>query len=189
MRTIALLPTLFVLACSSPGPTTTRYLLPTNVPMGTVRMEPPVRVGLDRVDVAPYLGEPGVVVETEARQVRPARYHQWAEPLSDGLRRFLQAEISNALGYDVSDDPKQKTSWDRSIDVIIDRLHGNLSGEAQLVARWRIVPEDGVREAVTYRFAATEPLPREGYPGLVDAEITLVRNLAVAIAESLRDGP
>ncbi len=44
-------------------------------------------------------------------------------------------------------------------------------------------PKDG--EPSTYRFAATQPLPREGYPGLVDAEIALARQLAGAIAESL----
>ena len=184
MRITALCSILLVVACAGSTPTTTRYLLRSEAQSGTSRLEPPVWIALNDVDVAPYLSDLGLVVETQPHQVRPARYHVWAEPLADGLRRFLAAEISNVLGFPVGTDAARKHEWDRTVDVSIDRLHGTLSGEALLVARWSIAPQAGEGEA--FQFSASEPLPREGYAGLVDAEIALARQLARAIAESLR---
>lgn len=183
MRIFSLLAALLVLACTSPPPKTTRYLLPADVSEGTARIVPRVRVGLGRVSVPPYLSGSGLVIETEVGQVRPARQHLWAEPLDTGLRRFLRIEISSALGHDIGADPSQGSGWDTTIDVGIDRLHGNLEGEARLVARWRISPKEG--PPADYRFSGSEPLPRPGYPGLVDAEVVLLRQLAHAIAASL----
>ena len=186
MRAAALLASLLLAACAGTTPDTTRYLLPASAPLGTARVEPPVWIGLGRIAVAPYLSQAGLVVETRAHQVRPARFHQWAEPLADGLRRFLRSEISASLGFDIGADISQRRRWDYRVDVSVDRLHGNLSGEALLVARWWIAPGSGQGENAAFRFAASQPLPREGYPGLVDAQIELARQLAVAITESLR---
>ncbi len=176
---------LVVLGCAGAAPETTRYLLPIETRAGSAPLEIPVRIGLGRVTVASYLGQPGLAIETQPNEVRQARQHQWAEPLEDGLRRFLRAEISKALGYDVEADPTQQNRWQRTVDVGIDRMHGDLTGQARLVAHWRVTPKGG--DPSTFRFAATQPLPREGYPGLVDAEIALARQLARAIAKSLRN--
>lgn len=194
MRTTALarLFTLFAsvaIGCSSTPTPTTLYLLPADVPRGSAAVTAPVRVGLGRVEVAPYLGEPGLVVETHDHQVRSARYHRWAEPLDAGLRHFLQIEISRALGYDVASDITQQKRWDYTVEIRVDRLHGTLGGEALLAARWRIVPKKLGGEVTEFRFAASEPLAREGYEGLVDAEIALTGQLAVAIAASLPQAP
>jgi uncharacterized lipoprotein YmbA len=185
MRIAAFLATLLLLACAGAAPTTTRYLLPVDAPPGSVRVEPAEKIGLGRIEVASYLEGSGLVIETESGQVRPARYHVWAEPLGDGLRRLLRAEISRALGSDVSADTTQQPRWDRTVDVGIERLHGDLSGTALLVARWRIVERNDPGDATTYRFSASEPLRRPGYAGLVDAEVALARQLAAAIARTL----
>ncbi|MDJ0846947.1 MAG: PqiC family protein [Myxococcota bacterium] len=184
MRKPALLLALLAAACSSAAPATTRYLLPAETSRGTTRLESPARIGLGRVELSPYLGEEGLVVETAAGQVRPARYHVWAEPLDEGIRRLLRVEISKALGQHVSSDRTEQPRWKRTVDVAIDRLHGTLAGEAVLVARWRISPREG--EPRAFGFSESRPLPREGYEGLVDAEIELTRALAQAIAESLQ---
>jgi uncharacterized lipoprotein YmbA len=186
MRAIALAWVLLLMACAAAPPPTTRYLLPATATEGTARVDPPVWIGLGRVEVAPYLNQPGLVVETESLQVRPARYHVWAEPLGEGLRRFLGAEISAALGVDVAADAVRGHAWDYTVEIGIDRLHGNLSGEAMLVARWWIRPAAGRGEPVAFRFAAAQPLSRAGYAGLVEAEVELAHQLAAAIAESLR---
>lgn len=186
MRSPALLAALLLAACASQAPKTTLYLLPAEVATGTSRLTGPVGVGLGRVGVAPYLAESGLVIETAERQVRPARFHQWAEPLDDGLRHFLQIEISKACGYALSDDTTQRARWDSTLDIEIDRLHGTLSGSAVLIARWRVTASTG--ESQEFRFAASQPLPSKGYAGLVEAEIVLARQLAGAIAETLPPG-
>ena len=186
MRTPAFLCALIALValgCASKTPETTRYLLPLETPSGTARLNAPVQIGLGRIVVANYLGTQGIVIETHEHEVRPARYHLWAEPLTDGLRRFLRTEISQALGSDIAADTPDQSRWDRTIDVSIDRLHGDLSGKAILNARWRIRGKGGAD--ARFRFTETMALPRGGYGGLVEAEVELLRRLAAAIAASL----
>ena len=174
-----------VVGCSAKTVPPTQYLLPAEVPRGIVRVDPPLQIGRGRLELAPYLAQPGLVVETDAQQVRSAREHQWAEPLDAGLRRSLRAGISRAAGFDVSADATQRARWDYAVDVDVERFHGTLAGEAVLVARWRVSPVRGKGDPVRYRFSASEPLPRAGYPGLVEAEIALAGQLADAIAASL----
>jgi uncharacterized lipoprotein YmbA len=188
MRIISLVSSLLLVACAGTAPPShTHYLLRADVPAQTARLEPPVSIGLRRVEVAPYLKQSGLMLATGAHQMRAARYHHWAEPLNAGLRRYLRLEISNALGYDVSADTADRKQWDYAVDVSIDQLHGTVSGQALLTASWRITWGGGADEFARFRLARSEPLAQDGYAGLVDAEIGLARQLAVAIADSLRD--
>jgi uncharacterized lipoprotein YmbA len=137
--------------------------------------------------VATYLRQPGLVIETATHQMRAARYHLWAEPLDEGLLRFLRAQISNALGYDVSADAVHRKQWDYGVEVRVDQLHGTLSGQALLSASWRVTRGDGADEVGKFRFTRSAPLAQDGYPALVEAEIGLLGQLAAAIADSLRE--
>ena len=121
----------------------------------------------------------------EAGQVRAARHHQWAEPLDAGVRAYLRAEISAAVGYEVSATPVDGIAWDYTVDVHVERLHGTMQGMAVLDASYLVSGPD--TKATEYRFHGSLPLPREGYPGVVDAEAALARELAQSIASALRD--
>lgn len=189
MRTLALLTLLtLVAACAGKStPSQNYYLLPLAVPAGSMRVEAPMNVGLSRLEVANYLSQKGIIVETMEETIRPARYHQWAEPLSEGLRRVLRAQISTALGYEISADTVQRAGWDIVLDAEIERLHGTLSGEAILIAQWRLTRGSAPKNSVTYRFSKTRPLQREGYDGLVETETQLLNELSAAIADSIRE--
>jgi uncharacterized lipoprotein YmbA len=194
MRTLVLFLSLFaplilVTACAGgKAPQKTQYLLPLDVPMGVAPFEAPVKVGLSRLDISDYLSSnAGVVVEVEPGMVRHARNHKWAEPLTMGLNRALRAQISSALGFDISGDTTIRSQWDLLVDIRIDRLHGNLDGEAILIAHWRVTPANAHEEAVTYRFSKTGLLQREGYDGLIEAEVALLTELSAAIADSVRE--
>ena len=187
MRNAAFLSVVLAVACAGSSAPPTQYLLRAEPAEQSGRVEAPVRVGLGRVTVAPYLDQSGIVVETEAGQVQAAREHQWAEPLDAGLRSYLRAEMSTALGYDVSAGSTDLAHWDYTVDVYVDRLHGTMTGKAVLDSSYRITPRPGAGGVAAYRFSRSVPLPREGYPGLVDAEADLVRQLAQAIAASLRE--
>jgi uncharacterized lipoprotein YmbA len=187
MRKAAFLSVVLLVACAGSSPPPTQYLLRAEPAEQSGRVEAPVRIGLGRVAVAPYLDQSGIVVETEAGQVQAAREHQWAEPLGAGLRSYLGAEMSAALGYDVSARPTDLDDWDYTVDVYVDRLHGTMAGTALLDASYRITPRPGAGDAAAYRYSRSASLPREGYPGLVDAEADLARQLAQAIAASLRE--
>ncbi len=189
MRTLALLTLLTLLtACAGKSKLSQHYyLLPLEIPAGTTRVEEPMNVGLSRLKVAEYLSQKGIVVETLEGTIRPARYHQWAEPLSEGLRHVLRAQISTALGYEISADTVQRSRWDVVLDAEIERLHGTLSGEAVLIAFWRLTPTSAPENSVVYRFSQTRPLQREGYSGLVETQAQLLNELSSAIADSIRE--
>ena len=188
MRALLVVIALLAIGCAgSPPPSPTYYLLPVSDSDGMREARPEVLIGLGRLEVSPYLRQQGLVVETEPGQVRPASYHLWAEPLQEGLRNFLRQEISTALGFDIGTNTAQYTEWDYQVDVTLERLHGTLSGQAQIVARWAVRTSTDVAGVTGYRFAKTGALPREGYAALVAAEIDLTRQLARAIADTLRN--
>jgi uncharacterized lipoprotein YmbA len=185
MRLLAYVPVLLVLACGGSVTPNTLYLLRAEAPGSTVWVEGPPRVGLGRVVIAPYLDQSGVVLETAPREVTPARDHQWAEPLDEALELFLRDEISNALGEQVGVDPADRDRWVHTVNVFVQSFHGTLEGTAVLDAFYRIESRAGKIE--TRRFARSQPLAREGYGGLVDAQADLARQLARAIADALRE--
>jgi uncharacterized lipoprotein YmbA len=187
MRFIAVVSALVLAACAGSPTPRTQYLLRGEAKQRDGRAEAPLHLRLGRIAVAPYLDQSGIVVETERGQVQAAHYHHWAEPLEAGLRSLLRTEISEALGYEVSGRPGNQLPWDYTVDVYVDRLHATMGGAAELDASYRITPQSGGGEVAEYRFSRSAPLPREGYAGVVDAEAELARQLARAIAASLRE--
>jgi uncharacterized lipoprotein YmbA len=187
MRSTALvLATSLLLGCAGATPERTLYLLRTEPVDASGRVEAPLSVGLDLVTVAPYLDQDGIIVETDVGQVQAAREHRWAEPLDAGLRSLLRAGISRALGYEVSANVADRSTWAYTVDVNVDRMHGTMLGTAVLDATYRITPSPGAGEAASYRYARAATLTRKGYPGLVEAQQRLALDLATAIVESLR---
>jgi uncharacterized lipoprotein YmbA len=125
------------------------------------------------------------VLKTGEGEVHVARYHQWAEPLRGSLESLLQSEISRQLGRDIRFEPDGAAGT--RIDVIIDQLHGNADGEAELVADWRLRRAQGQDEV--HRFVDSQPLERDGYAALVEAERQLLLRLAAAITASVVAAP
>jgi uncharacterized lipoprotein YmbA len=149
------------------------------------RVDASPRVGIGRIAVAPYLDRAGIVVETDAGQVHAARHHLWAEPLEAGIRSTLRAELTTALGSEVSAVPSDHVVWDYRVDVHIDRLHGTMRGTALIDAVYFITPSMPDKATAEYRFRVSSALPREGFAGVVDAEAALIRELAQSIATAL----
>ena len=182
MRTLILASALLLAACSSQTVEPTRYYLlrsPVDVKSGQQYATPDFVLG--RVEVATYIDQPGLVLETASGEVHMARLHQWAEPLRVSLRRFLASEIGVAIDgvVAVSDGARESTR----IDVSVDQLHGDNRGQAVLVAYWQVVPAEG--EASSYQFSESRSLNGDGYGQLAAAEQSLLRDLARRIGESL----
>ena len=171
------------LGCTtSAAPVASRYFLRADVtPSGVAPAD--ARVGLGRVEVAPYLEAPGLAIETAPGQIQWAANHEWAEPLQAGLALYLRSALSQAAGAEVGLDAGGP-SVTHAVDVFIEALHGTMEGEAVLVASYGIRRPD--RGVVSFRFSQRSPLPRPGYPAMVEAEKALLRELARAIATSLR---
>ena len=173
-------------ACASAPQVPTLFLLRASEPAPSGRLEAPLAIVLERVEVAPYLQTAGIVVETAAGQVRPARAYQWAEPLEAGLRSSLRARISTALGYPISSAAGAAANSALGVVVHIDRLHGTMDGAALIEASFRITRRAPGEPATEFHFTRAAPLANSGYAGLVEAEMELVDALAVEIARALR---
>ena len=170
-------------SCSTSGaPMASRYFLRTEVtPSGVASAD--ARIGIVRVEVAPYLDPPGLAIETAPGQIQWAANHEWAEPLSAALALYLRGAVAAAAGAEVGLHPRG-TAWSHTVEVFVEALHGTMEGDAVLVASYRIGKPGSA--AANFRFSQRSPLPRAGYPAMVEAEKSLLRELANAIADSLR---
>jgi len=188
MMIARLLPVLLVVllsGCASQTIEPTYYLLRSDQPLPSGALQPSTTFSLGTVEIAPYLDQAGVVLETTDGQPRPASHHLWAEPVFDGVRNFLTTEIAQAKGQELL--PKPLSDATTAVNIRIDQLHGTGDGNARIVAYWWLTRADKVLSL--NRFSDTQPLAASGYQALVDAEKSLLVQLARNIAASLVDIP
>lgn len=165
----------------------TFYLLRAEARVPDGQQTPAILIGINRVSVADYLGQAGIVIATNGNQIRPAQQHLWAEPLDYSIRLFLRDAVSAELGYPVSADTGRRQSWDYRLDVRIDEWHSSLAGDARILASWSVIDVATDNELSRYRFERTGGLTSEGYDGLVTAQTALLQALAESVADSVRD--
>jgi uncharacterized lipoprotein YmbA len=182
MKAVFLLSILLLAACSGkPVEPTRYYLLRSPVAVESGEMETTPFYSLGRVEVAAYIDQPGLVLESGSGEIHMARQHQWAEPLGTSLRRFLALGIGAEAGQPVALMSSLPSA--SRIDVTVDQLHGNSRGEAVLVAYWEVIRENGT--VSRHQFSEQRGLGRDGYTALVEAEQALLQQLAVRIGQSL----
>lgn len=181
MRVASLLLVVFLSACAGPATEPSYYLLRTDQELTTRALAPSKHYALNRVTIAPYIDKGGLLLETQAGEMRPARNHLWAEPLYEGIRVYLMSEISHAKGEDILMGKVEKDTT--RINVRIDQLHGTHDGQARLVAYWWL-QKDGKTQAA-YQYAEYKALGQDGYAALAGAEKALLSDLAGKIASSL----
>ena len=183
MKFVTLTVALLLAACSGQPVETQYYLLRTDSPQNSRDLEPSHDYSFGRVTIAAYIEQSGLVLETRAGEIRPAQYHQWAEPMHQSVRNLLIVEVSQALGEDVF--PARAGIGDTVVDIRIDQLHGTANGDALLVAYWWLQRDGEV--IASYQFAESRDLSRDGYGALANAEQALLVQLAGRIAASLKD--
>jgi uncharacterized lipoprotein YmbA len=144
-------------------------------------------IGLGKVEVPPYLDRMGLVVEVGTNEVREARYHLWAEPLHRGIHYYLEDRIAADLGQPLAAAPPSKGGWRYRIDVRVREFHGTVDGAARLVASFTLTAVASGELLAEEQVSFAEQQPAEGYPGLVQAQISLLDRLSTSIATALRE--
>ena len=191
MKYMMVLTIIFVSGCASTANlsrenhTLKKYLLRSAEKAQLAKMNPVAVTGIGAVTVASYIDGLGLVLETAEGEVQEARDHQWAEPLRESLRAFLALEISENTQQVIRSKYYGETNWQKRIDVRIDELHGTSEGEARLVAYWQIFDTEQRLVLSHNGFEELVALNHNGYGALVEAETTLLKSLAAAIAVSL----
>ena len=185
MRMLAIVPFVLMLGCSSSPPERHLYLLRGEATGSGADSAPAEMVGIGRVTIAAYIDRAGIVVQTGSREIRTARYHEWGEPLDNGVRHYLRSELVDRLGYEVASDVLLRDAWAYRIDISIETLHGSLSEGAWINAGFAVSEVSGKKAMVAGRVIEHQRLTRDGYPGLVDAHARLLDQLAAAIETAL----
>lgn len=176
---------LLLTGCASPTVAPSYYLLRSGQDMPSSVLSTSKDFSLGAVEIAPYLDQPGLVMETADGEMRPASQNLWAEPVFDGIRNFLATEIAQASGQELL--PTKLTTNTTVVNIRIDQLHGTLDGKAKIVAYWWLVRADEV--VALNRFSESRNLEMSGYSALVDAEKELLAALAIRISNSLVPPP
>lgn len=169
-------------ACAGKSIEPSYYLLRPSVEMESRVMSPSTKFALGKIVIAPYLDQPGLLLETSDGQIRAARHNLWAEPMYEGVHSYMVKEISRARGEDIL--PARLVPQATVVELRIDQLHGTDNGEAKLVAYWWLRHDNEIESA--YQFSESETLGADGYEALVNAERKLLTRLAEAIADTMK---
>ncbi len=172
---------LIVSACATQKTEPRYYLLRSDVPVASATLDPSRAFAMGDVYIAPYIDQPGLLLEIAPGEVRAARYHLWAEPIREGITTFLMQEVSRLTGENLL--PSSSAAKTTRINIRIDQLHGTRDGQARLVAYWWL-SDEGVMTSAS-RFAESLPLATEGYAALASAEKQLLAQLAARIGHSM----
>lgn len=188
MRTSLFFVALAVLlsACSS-APTRSLYLLdeaPGAQPAEAVDSSRPALV-LGQVELAAFLDQSGLVLQTGPQEVTVAAHHRWASPLLDQLRQALLTELAGAVApVSVFDGGQGAPDGSLRLDLTVSAFHGHFDGHARVGGQWRLLDDDGaiIRRG---RFAARPALQGDGYTALVNALAAGWRDAATTMARQL----
>jgi uncharacterized lipoprotein YmbA len=157
------------------------YLLRPAVKPESRQLSPSDDFALGKITLAPYLNQPGLMLQTGDGEIRPAQHHLWAEPMYEGVHSFLVKEISRAMGEDVLPANLKRNAI--TVEVRVEELHGTADGRAILVGYWWLRRNSELLAA--YQFSESRTLDGDGYPALVQAERDLLVQLAEKIAASM----
>lgn len=172
---------LLVAGCSSTPIESNYYLLRPPTELHSRTLIPSRDFALGDVIIASYVDQQGMLLETRAGEIRPARHHLWAEPMYESVRTYLALEISRAKGTDIFAVKFNKDAI--VVDIRIDQLHGTYDGEAMLAAYWWL--RQGNEIIASYQYAESRPLSEDGYAALASTEKALLSELAERIAATL----
>jgi uncharacterized lipoprotein YmbA len=108
-------------------------------------------IGLRRLDLAPYLATPSIVVRRGAHQIMVSDFHRWGEDLGEGINRTVASHLAAAASVravHVAPWPVG-TRHDYLVQLHVTRFEGvadtlATEGHVQVLASWEIIrPPEG----------------------------------------------
>ncbi len=153
--------TVLVAGCTvlAPQPDTSHFFLLAPLPMSDAQqssgesvLHPKMLLGLGPIKLPPYLDRNEIAVRLGPTQVTYSAVDRWAEPLNVNVSRVLLQNLSELLGTDriVMYPWSNAMEVEYQIRVELLSFEATKSGEAQLAARYGILPAGG-RDALAVR--------------------------------------
>lgn len=136
-----------------------------------------LRIGLRRLDLAPYLSTLAIVVRYDNNEIIASGFHRWAESPTAGVSRALSGYLAvtpRVRSVDVAPWPSRST-LDYVVQLHVTRFEGVATGEstarvgeAHVQARWEILrPPDDLLVARGSTELRTRDWVLDDYAGLV----------------------
>ena len=150
-------------------------------------------IGIGALEIATYLKRSEIMLQVGPKELRASRYHHWAEPLQEGVRRYLRDQLSTDLATAVDTNRQFRHTWLSQIDISVDKFHGDLDGQVVLDAHYvihLIADTDNITGENTLKRGRVQISGSQngsGYAALVEAQESLLETLAQRIAQDIRD--
>lgn len=179
-------------ACASdPVPVNYYLLAPPQEMRATVRGADLPAVVIDTVELAAYLRQGGLVMQSGDNQLLVSSTHLWAENLEQAFPRALLQQLQQQTDayafYLRLSDFISRTDY--SLHLHIDSLQPSDAGEVVLSGRYQLVAASDDENPLDVRFFFQRDLTMDGYPHAVEQMQALVGELAASITMSLRAMP
>lgn len=162
-----------------------------------------VTIGVRRLDLAPYLAAPAIVVRRGIHEIVTSDFHRWGEDPADGINRALArylADVGPFRAVDVAPWPV-RSRYDFLIRIHVTRFEGVVPGElsptagatagtvegaAHVRASWEIIRQEDetvlARGDTEYREEGWAPGDYAGLVALLDQGLAvLARDVAGVI--------
>jgi uncharacterized protein len=107
-----------------------------------------IAVGVRRIDLAPYIASPAIVVRRGTHEIVTSDFHRWGEDPADGINRAVARHLADAgsfLAVDVAPWPV-RSRYDYLVQLHVTRFEGVVPvepsatvGAAHVRASWEII--------------------------------------------------
>jgi uncharacterized lipoprotein YmbA len=193
----ALLMTFLVCACLSgcsffkPAPDTSRHFVLSASPASETAGVTPGVAGVDvvHVKIPTYLFNSSLAVRKGANEIVYPPADLWAERLDAGIPRVLTADLSSLLPSDpIRSSVGAGEDVAKEISVSIEQFDVNISGQAVLIAKWRVFSASGekILRSGESRLSRSGPAPGTDPAGAVSTLSALMADLSHELAQALR---
>lgn len=176
-------------ACSStPLPETHYFVLTPNAKSASVAdKDSKLVVVLDAIQLAEYIDQTGIVLQTGPHQIQVAHYHRWAEPLKHNLHRYILETLNNELPNHkiqsntalIEADPKL------ALHIKVNQFNGTRNGGVILSGHWSLNDHQNKLILKHQSFHYEETLANDGYTELVNHLAKLLDELCAELAQSI----
>ncbi|WP_245392126.1 PqiC family protein [Salinicola halophyticus] len=184
------LSTVVLTGCAAQSTPTNRFTLPEadgaqSSSTAEARTTADIRqLAVSPVEVASYLDQEGIVMQTSDIELAAANQNLWAEELSHQLtRRLRQSLTANLPGMTVLS-AAQSGSDAQRLTLSVDQFQGRYDGQAVASGEWQL--HDGNRLVAQHHFDVTQPLSDDGYPALVRTLGTVWDQVGQQVADEIR---
>ena len=176
--------------CSStPAPPIEYYVLAPAVSAtdSVVELANRPTVVIESVDLAAYLRQSGMIIQTGNNQLLVSRTHLWAESLElalpKALLRKLQQQSDQYSYYLKTLDWVGQTDY--RLRLRVDSLQATEQGEVVAAGRYQIIPAKSPLDPVFVDFNLHRDLQQDGYAAAVAEINALLGQIAAAILASV----